>query len=810
VTGLRARRTLLALVAAIVLATVAPVLGVGEPSVARGGATDLTLITDALYTVDPEAGEVGVSMSVAVKNTTRETRTRRYWFDHAFLAVQPGATDLRASGLAGARVRVARRDAQSTLLRIDFGTRLYSGKGATFRLGFTLSGTGTAASPQVRVGTSLITLPVWAFASTGARGSSVTVHLPAGWDVAVESGEFASRTTTASGMTVLESGPLASPLTFFAYVSAQQPAVYLDRPLTVAVGDQQVELLLQAWEDDAAWASRTGALLGDALPRLREDIGVPWPLAEPLVVAESASRDAGAYAGIFDPGQRRMEVAYWAGPDVMIHQAAHAWFNGSLVADRWADEGFATFYALRAADAMKLAAKPPELTKEVSAAAVPLNAWTRDEPPGSATDTYGYAASLALATAIADAVGADVLAGAWADAQARIGAYQPQAAADARPGAAVADPPETLADAPDWRGLLDLLEARSGKDLTALWRQWVVRPDEVPLLDARARARTAYARTLALAGDWRLPRAIRDALRAWDFERAEAMLLDARTVIAQHNAVAEMAARDGVTLDTTMQVLFEGGAMADASARADAERTAIRAIEDAAAARSAEDDILSRIGMLGEHPEQSLRQAKLLIAQGDFEGSAAAADRAQRAWTVAWQEGRRRALLALAVLATVLVLVTAGIGSLRRTRRAGRGGEPTLVTAGSAGGPSPATLAPTQAGAGVGVAASPVEPATAPAAAPAPAPALAAAPAPAPALAAAPAPTAAPAPSLAATPIARVTSPAVTPARVPPTTGLPAMTARPAPAIPPARSAGANESVPPAAPTSRGQWPGDA
>ncbi len=666
--GLRARSTLVALVAALSLVIVAPAIGVVQPALVRGAATDLTLVTDALYTVDPAAGHVGVSMGVTVKNHTRETRTHSTTFDYAFLAVQPGATNVRVSGRKGARVRVARRDAKSTLLRIDFGTRLYSGKGATLRLSFDLPGQGKAASPQVRVGTSLITIPVWAYASSGARGSSVTVRMPAGWDVAVESGEFATRTTTDTGATLLESGPLASPLTFFAYVSAQQPAVYVDRPLTLPVGDAAVDLLLQAWEDDAAWADRAGALFGEALPLLRQDIGLAWPLTEPLVVAESVNRDAGAYAGSFDPDQGRMEVAYWAGPDVMIHQAAHGWFNGSLLADRWANEGFATFYALRAAAEMGLKTTAPALSDKVVAAAVPLNAWTADETPGSAVDTYGYAASLQLATAISERVGTDVLASAWADAQGRLGAYQPPAAAGSRAGAAVADPPETLADAPDWRALLDLLEVRSADDLSDLWRTWVVQPAEAPLLDARTAARTSYARTLALAGEWRLPRPIRDALRAWDFETAEALMADARTVIAQRNAVAGMAARDDVTLDNTMQLLFESGAMADASAQADAERAAIVAIEDAAAARSADDDILSRIGMLGEHPEQSLRGAKLLLAQGDLEGSMVASDRALRAWSVAWQEGRRRALLALAVLATVLVLVTAALGSVRRAR----------------------------------------------------------------------------------------------------------------------------------------------
>jgi hypothetical protein len=669
VTSLRARSTLVALVAALVVGMGAPVTGLAEPAAVRGAATDLTLVTDAVYTVDSGAGHIGVAMAVTARNHTSETRTRRFWFDHAFLAVQPGATNLRVSGLRGARVRVASRDAKATLLRVDFGSRLYSGRSATFRLAFDLPGRGKAASPQVRVGTSLVTIPVWAFASAGARGSSVTVRMPAGWEVAVESGDFASRSTTDAGATVLESGPLPSPLTFFAYVTAQQPAVYLDRPLTLSVGDQSVELVLQAWEDDPAWATRTGDLLGEVLPVLRRDIGLAWPLAEPLVVAESVSRDAGTYAGVFDPGEARMEVAYWAGPGVLIHQVAHAWFNASLLADRWADEGFATFYALRAAADLDIAITAPVLGEEAAAAAVPLNAWTRDEAPGSTVDTYGYAASLALATALAERVGVDGLAGAWADAEDRVGAYQPPAVAGARAGAAVADPPETLADAPDWRGLLDVLEARSGQDLTDLWREWVVRPEELPLLDARASARASYARTLALAGDWRLPRVIRDALRAWEFETAEALMADARTVIAQRDAVAGLAVRADAALPTTTQGLFESGSLAEASAHAESQRAALLAIETAEASRSAEDDILSRIGMMGEHPEQSLRGARLLLAQDDFEGSLAASDRALRAWTVAWEEGRRRALLGLAVLATVLVLATAALGHVRRARR---------------------------------------------------------------------------------------------------------------------------------------------
>ena len=79
--------------------------------------------------------------------------------------------------------------------------------------------------------------------------------------------------------------------------------------------------------------------------------------------------------------------------------------------------------------------------------------------------------------------------------------------------------------------------------------------------------------------------------------------------------------------------------------------------------------MLSRIGSLGAQPEQDLREAQLLLAQGDLDGTRAAAARAQAAWSGAWEEGRRRMLLAAAVLATMLVLGGAVVGFVRRGRR---------------------------------------------------------------------------------------------------------------------------------------------
>jgi hypothetical protein len=649
------------------MVTAAPSLppGLGGPGPVQAASGDLTLVTDAVYAIRPAEGRLAVTITIEARNRTTETRTRRFYFDHAFLAVQPGAVNPRLAGAPGARARISKRTSKSTLLRLDFGKRLYSGKSATLRLTFDLPGRGKAASPQVRVGSSLVTIPAWAFASNGARGSTVTVRFPSGWDVAVESGEMTRRDVAGMGGVVLESGPIESPLTWFAYVTAQRPATFGAQPLTIQVGDREADLVLQGWVDDPAWSKRMAALLRKTLPVLSAEIGLPWPAGEPVAIAESVSRDADAFAALFDPAARRIEVAYWADHGVVVHQASHVWFNGALLADRWANEGFATYYALRASKQVGEAAEPPPMTAEAEDAALPLDTWTGSTGTRTPADTYAYAASYRLATEVANRVGDDALRSVWSDAAARIGAYQPAGA-----GTATSPTLEDVAGPPGWRGLLDLLEERSGTDLVPLWRELVVTPEEAPLLDARAAARASYRRTLALAGDWQLPRVIRDALRAWDFRTAEALMADVRTVLAQRDAGSDLAASEGLRMPNVMQRLFQDGAIAEASARAESERTAILALRRAEEARSADDDFLSRIGMLGEDPDQDIARARNALEAGDLDTALDSAERARRAWTVAWEEGRRRALLAIAVLATLLVLGSAVVSNRRRARGA--------------------------------------------------------------------------------------------------------------------------------------------
>ncbi len=415
---------------------VAAGLGILPPAASevRAATPDLTIVSTARYDVQPEAGRVRVTADLVLTNHKRDTTTKRFYFDRAFLSVQPSTTGYALSGGGGGTpgVAVSKRTSTYTLLQLNLGARLYSGKSASYRLVFDIVDKGGAAIRDVRIGASLVAFPVWAFATTSTAGSSVRVTFPKGFEVQVESGDMPAPTTTGGGEVVLETGKLAKPLEFYAYLVGDRASAHSERIVTVDVGGTAVELTIQSWPDDAAWSDRVGGLVGRALPLLAERIGLPWPRDGGLVVREAVTRSTGGYAGLFDPEGGEVEVAYYADGHVVLHEAAHAWFNGALLADRWANEAFASYYGTEVAGPLKVTASGDALTPAIEKARIPLNAWGPIGREGDATETYGYAASVALARAIAERAGDDGLQKVWADAAGRVGAYQPGGLADAR------------------------------------------------------------------------------------------------------------------------------------------------------------------------------------------------------------------------------------------------------------------------------------------------------------------------------------------------------------------------------------------
>lgn len=655
------------------LAAIVALALVAAPAAApatRAATPDLTIVGDARYEVLPEKSLVRVTVDLVARNHLRDTAARKFYFDRAFLAVPPGTTGFAITS-AGRKpsVQVSSRRADHLVLALTFGERIAAGKTAKFRLTFDLPDPGGAPARAVRIGEVLVSFPVWAFGyPNGVAGSSVTVVVPAGYEAHVEAGDLPAPTTDAGGRTIFASGPLADATGFSAYLVAERPAAYVDTSLDLEIGGSAAAVTIRAWPDDPEWAMRVGDLFERGLPVLGQLTGLGWERSGPLVVEEALGRPGSGHAALFDPATGRMEVAYYANSAVIIHEATHAWFNGSLLADRWAAEAFATYYAAAAGERLDEAIVPAALTDELRKASVPLNSW--DPGTGGATDDFGYAASYALAVQIAERAGADRLRDVWRAAAAGEAAYQPL-----HVDAGSARPPEQGAAAPDWRGLLDLLEDRTGRTYEDLWRGWVVRDREAALLDSRREARERYAAVVRAAGRWELPRSVREAMRAWEFEQAGVMLADAEELLGRRADLERSAADAGLRLPTRLEAAFEGDAgFAIAKAEADAEQATIKALLAAAAARPASPDALERIGLLGSSPEETLADGRAAFSSGDLQAAAAAASSAYTTWAAAAQAGQARILAgaggAILIALGILVAVPYARG-WRAARREG-------------------------------------------------------------------------------------------------------------------------------------------
>ncbi len=653
-----------ALLSAALLIGLVPALAPATVAAAR---PDLTLVGAATYDVLPEAGRVAVSVRLTATNHLRDTATRRYFFRTAFLSVLPGTTKFRISGGNGnPKVSVTARTKTYTNLRIDLGADLAAGRSTALTLSFDLKDPGGAPDRPLRISPSLLTFSAWAYATPDTPGASVVVRLPEGYDVLVGRGPLEGPESD-GGLDRWSSGAIAAPLKFVADISADRAVERTETTRTVALADGPATVLLRAWPDDTAWRDRVGSLIERALPILEREIGIPWPVDGPLAVEEALVRGSSGYAGLFEPATGRIEISYAASDAVVLHELAHAWFNGSLVADRWAAEAFASYYADLAATELELEAAAPAPV-EPGTEGIPLNAWGPSGSETPAVETYAYSASFGLAQAIAERAGPEGLQRVWGLAARGVGAYRADPAVE-----------EGGAAAPDWRGLLDLLEEETGATFEDLWRTWVARPQDVAALEARSAARAAYQASVELAADWRLPPTIAEAMRAWRFDVATQALAAADSVQAQRRTLEPAAAAAGLTLPDTLRAAFEGGAdLAVAAAEATAEQATVDAIVAAEASRpvgTGIDDLIVRVGMIGTDPETSMAAAKSALTAGELEIAYRSAQAAAVVWSSAVDIGRSRMVsAALLVLALVLFLGLVRQSRQSRQRRAAETG----------------------------------------------------------------------------------------------------------------------------------------
>ncbi len=644
------------------------------PASVRAATPSLTIVGESTYDVLPAEGRVKVTVGLTATNHLKNTATRRFFFRTAILTVLPGTSGFKLRGGSGTpRVSVTKKTKTYTNIRLDFGANLAAGRSTKLTLTFDLKDPGGAPDRPVRISPSLATFAAWAYATPETPGATVDVRFPAGYSVAIGRGPLDGPTPDGANHQRWTSGRLGSPLEFVADIVADRPSDYAETALAIPLQHGPAAVLLRAWPDDLAWRDRVASLIERALPILEREIGVPWPVEGPLAVHEALVRSTGGYAGVYAPQERRIEIAYTASDGVILHELAHAWFNGRLVADRWAAEGFASYYAELAAAELEIDADPPAPPPDPNAGSIPLNDWGPSESETIETEKFAYAASLGLAEAIASRAGPEALKSVWGKAAAGVGAYQPTNAAEQ-----AGEAPEPAEGPPDWRGLLDLLEDTTAKDFGDLWREVVARPADVTALDARLKARDAYRHSVTMAGEWRLPPAARAAMRAWQFETAVAILKAVDAVTEERATLEAKAAAAGLKLPDRLRVAFEGGAGIDAAAaEAQAEQVVVDAIVRARSFEPREPGIGDRfivaIGLLGATPAADATSAAASLAAGDVQVAYASALQAEAAWAGAPQVGRSRIVSSVLLLVAVLLLLGLIRGQWLRRRTAAAG-----------------------------------------------------------------------------------------------------------------------------------------
>jgi tetratricopeptide (TPR) repeat protein len=624
--------------------------GAAPPRAAAVGSL-LRFTSDSTWTADPVDRRVHVSVALSAVSGTVPNDVRRYFYDQVVLTLPPGATGFAAAGPEGAAlpVYVASNTSSGVVLAVGLGRRLYDGQSADVTLAFDLVDDGGSIERDLRLSRNLMSFPVWAFGSPGTPGSRVTVSFPSDFTVQEEFGGL-TRSDSGFGQVVFSSGPIDDSTMLNAWFTAVQPvaqADYLARSFTTGA----LTVQLRYWADDPGWADQVQLVLSEGYPILRGLIGLGDPVGTTLIVTEASTQEIGGFAGSFDPATSQVQVSYLGDPFIILHEAAHMWFNATLASDRWIEEGFASYYAEKAVQRLGLPDHAPILTAPMMQAALPLNDWVGPDQPSSTTSAYVYGATLEVAREIAVMAGTGSLTRVWTEARSRRAVYQPIHGQGT----------ETVAWVLDWRRFMDLLDGATGRDFAAIWSRWIVDGSQRGLLALRSQARDAYDRLLDSAGAWNGPPDVRSALETWQFDTAQVLLARAHDVLAQRNQIVVGAAAQGMTPPTRLQVVFESSGVTAAASEAAQEAAALDAITAAGSAEAASHRGAAALGLIGADPAADLASAKIAFEGGDLDKATTLARSARAAWVGAPGTGQVRLFGVVAILCGLGLLAVVAV-----------------------------------------------------------------------------------------------------------------------------------------------------
>ena len=632
----------------VVASLLAGLLSTAGPSTSPALAAEYELESVATYAVDPTAGQINVTVDLDFTNTTPDPEGQFSVFEEVRLAIHDAAEDVTASDEDGdLTVDVAVEDGV-TVATIELRDGLRYEESIGLGLSYVLPDTD---DPHLRVRSSVVVFPAWGFGTQ----SQVSVTLPDSYEVRVDGDPLRAE----GGAYV--SGEIDDPSAWLALVTGLRPIEHTAITGAVPLDGGTADLSVRAFADDEAWGQRMLDLVVEALPRLEEELGLPYPLVGQLVVTEAVPADA---SGFGESGASGTEVliAYDQPDFTAIHQLAHVWLSASFAESRWIREGLASLAAARVAESLGID-RPYDPVAEAEAraeAAFPLGEWPADAGPDG--ETYGYAASWALATLIEEQVGADAVRTVLRRVAASVGPYR---AVEIEPEPPTDDP--TPAAPLTTRAFLDHLETVSDAELAPLFAEWALGAEDVALLDERAVARTAFDALAVAAGTWGTPDPVRASMTAWEFEAAQRQISEARAWLEERDRLLDEMAAVGLSPSERLEQAYRSyGGGPEAVNQLEAHDAVVEAYAEAAAEVNAERSLVERIGLLGgESPSRELARAHGHVAAGELREAVESIAEARRVLSAAETSGIVR--LVSAVLVVVLLLGVAVTLFRRRT-----------------------------------------------------------------------------------------------------------------------------------------------
>jgi hypothetical protein len=652
----RDRRRLGGLLAALVVGVTLAVSPVGARPAAA--ADPLRVSADTTYTLDAAAGRVHVVIRYRVTDLKPNSARFVYYYSGYHFPVQADATGVRASDGGGALSTETHARNGFVDVSVDFRSFIYYRQTAAFTVRYDLVGGKPRSPSYVRVGKAFATWGIWAWGDPG-RGT-VVVNLPQGFGSTLDGDPMTK--TSSGGKETLRAQP-AEPNSFFAILSAENPLAYTRDRLSL---DGGVEIVVEAWPEDEDWDDTVGEALREAMPELRELIGLDWPVEHDLNVRERYTPALEGYAGVFFTETQRIDISEDLDPVVIVHEASHAWFNDGLFVERWIYEGLAQEYAWRAQSAVgREHGTLPVRPDRDDAGFVRLEQWAfpeviRDQQTDD-TERYGYDASFWIVHRLVELVGEDRMRAAFAAADAHTTAYPGRGA------------PETVNGTNGWKRFLDLVESverDDSSDTERSLRDFVLPSSSVDDLEDRAAARRAYRGLLDAGGGWLPGWYVRKPMGEWSFVTAEKRIEAATAVLALRDQVEAAAAALDLEPDGALRTAYEAAEsdLDGAISIANGELAALAAVDDARSKLEAEPDLVSKIGLLGSTPQAQYDAARAAFNGGDIAGAAASALGAAAIVAGASALGQQRLAIGIGVAIGLLFLLVL-FAVIRRRRR---------------------------------------------------------------------------------------------------------------------------------------------